>query len=145
LTDDSGERQGRRGIIREAFSMDRLWSSRAIPFRRLMPAWLVLTMSALLLTACYSPSQSGYLPPADTAITAPKAPPPAHQEEVPAAPPGPANYFVWDDGHWHWDGKDYVWIPGRYIERPYIGANWVPGRWDDSGNTQWTYTPGHWR
>ncbi|MGH6881269.1 hypothetical protein [Hypericibacter sp.] len=86
------------------------------------------------------------LPPVDTTITSPQAPPAPQAETEAALPQGPAGYFVWDPGHWHWTGADFVWIGGHYVERPYRGSTWVPGEWaQDKDKTVWIYTPGHWR
>ena len=52
-------------------------------------------------------------------------------------------YFIWEPGHWHWTGQEYLWIPGSYIERPYQSAVWVHGGWTENGLT-WTWMPGHW-
>ena len=84
-------------------------------------------------------------PPPFMTIVAPKQPPAPKAETVPPPPaPAPANYFVWDPGHWHWTGQDFVWIPGRYIETPYQSAVWVHGGWTYNGGLTWTWTPGHW-
>jgi hypothetical protein len=53
------------------------------------------------------------------------APPPLQQEAVPP-PPGAA--MVWTPGYWNWAGR-WVWVPGRYVARPYAHAVWVPGQW----------------
>ena len=44
-------------------------------------------------------------------------PPPAARIEVVPAPPPERERFVWVGGHWQWNGRDYVWEPGRYVER----------------------------
>src|SRR6516225_3989510 len=69
------------------------------------------------------------------------APPPLQQEAVPPPPPGPA--MVWTPGYWNWAGR-WVWVPGRYVARPYRHAVWVPGHWRPRGPT-WVWAPGHWR
>ena len=68
------------------------------------------------------------------------APPPARVEVVPAERPG----FIYERGHYTWDGHAYVWTEGRYIEarpghtyeQPLIerrGEHYVfrSGHWDD--------------
>ena len=67
------------------------------------------------------------MPPVDVTISAPREPPAWKQEPIPQPPKGPAGYFVWDFGHWHWDGENFIWIPGYYVERPYRGSSWVQG------------------
>lgn len=86
------------------------------------------------------------LPTPDTTITAPQEPPAPLGEVASPPPAGRIGHFVWDPGHWHWTGQDYVWMAGNYVERPYRGSTWVPGRWaDDDHDGIWIYTPGHWR
>ena len=71
------------------------------------------------------------------------APPPAVEEDYgpsPVAPPA-ANYWV--RGHYEWDGVQYVWVGGHYIERP-VGLYWEPGRWV-ARDGQWVWIGGHWR
>ncbi|MFB9968708.1 hypothetical protein ACFFMP_00930 [Pseudoroseomonas cervicalis] len=60
-----------------------------------------------------------------------------------AAAPAPERY-VWQPGHWQWEGRAYEWVAGRWILRPVHGAEWVHGRWV-WGNAGWTWLPGHWR
>jgi hypothetical protein len=71
---------------------------------------------------------------------APFAPPPP-QVESPPAPPSPL--AVWQPGHWRWSGGQYVWVPGRYVQRPTSSANWVPGYWQQGPNG-WIWTEGRW-
>ncbi len=55
--------------------------------------------------------------------------------------PPPRAGFVWDAGHWNWEGR-YVWVPGHWVEaRP--GARWVAGVWQPYRG-QYRYVPGHW-
>ena len=68
------------------------------------------------------------------------APPPLQQEVVPP-PPGAA--MVWTPGYWNWAGR-WVWVPGRYVARPYVHAVWVPGQWRPR-HSSWVWVPGHWR
>jgi hypothetical protein len=68
------------------------------------------------------------------------APPPLQAETV---PPPPAEGYVWQPGHWRWNGAQYVWFPGRYELRPATATAWVPAHWDARGG-QWVFVPGHW-
>jgi hypothetical protein len=74
------------------------------------------------------------------------APPPPMIREIPAPlPPGrPGDRLVWRHGHWHWDGREWAWQSGYWIERPRAGAEWVPGHWEARG-PNWAFIPGHWR
>lgn len=70
----------------------------------------------------------------------PPVPPPRY-EPVPRPPPGA---YVWQPGHWRWNGVQYVWAPGRYVaRRPHYGV-WVSGRWVFV-HGGWVWRPGHWR
>jgi hypothetical protein len=69
------------------------------------------------------------------------APPPLQQEAV---PPPPGAGMVWTQGYWNWGHRGWVWMPGRYVARPYPHAAWVPGHWRPRGPS-WVWVPGHWR
>jgi WXXGXW repeat (2 copies) len=69
------------------------------------------------------------------------SPPPAGQTGVPApaAAPSLTPSYVWEAGHWAWDGYRYVWQPGRYVESAGAAASLVPGQWDRQANgLTWT-------
>ena len=72
-----------------------------------------------------------------------RPPPPPRYESVPPPPRGAVELFVWQPGHWHWDGRDYDWKPGHYEKRPAKTAEWVAHAWVARGN-QWVFVPGHW-
>jgi WXXGXW repeat (2 copies) len=44
------------------------------------------------------------------------APPSDPLPEVRSLPPAPG--MVWVGGSWHWDGRDWAWIPGRWEAAP---------------------------
>jgi len=76
-------------------------------------------------------------------------PPPGYAPIPPlryeAVPPPRGERFLWQPGHWHWDGFRYVWIGGRYVERRPHYHRWVEGHWDWSrGAGRWVWRPGHW-
>jgi hypothetical protein len=87
-------------------------------------------------------SQVPAYPPAatTTVVVAPTAPP-ASQAETP--PPAPAPNYVWEPGHWSWNGMQYIWQPGKYIERPTVSATFVSGHWEQHPNG-WVWVQGHW-
>lgn len=62
---------------------------------------------ALMLGLCACVSGLGEAPP----IRPPAAPPETH-----LPPPGPGQ--VWVAGSWHWDDRDWAWIPGRWETAP---------------------------
>lgn len=72
-------------------------------------------------------------------VYAPAAPPP----EVEAPPPPPASVDVWTPGHWAWNGANWDWVPGQYVQRPAPQAAWVPGHWEAS-NGGYVWVSGHW-
>ncbi len=66
-------------------------------------------------------------------------PPPVARVEAPGPPPAPG--YVWVPGYWDWNGRNYVWINGRYSairpDRIFIAGHWttVEGGWE--------WIPGH--
>jgi hypothetical protein len=68
-------------------------------------------------------------------------PPPAAQNEFP--PPAPSPSYVWEPGHWSWNGVQFTWLPGRYVERPAVSASFVPGHWEHNA-TGWVWVEGRW-
>jgi hypothetical protein len=83
-----------------------------------------------------APSSSGTM----TSVLAPYAPPTARAEYP---PPAPSPLAMWQPGYWSWNGSQYVWTPGQYVERPTPTANWMPGYWQQ-GSGGWTWVGGHW-
>jgi len=80
--------------------------------------------------------------PAPYAVVSAPTPPPVPQTDVFVAAPGP-NY-AWTAGYWNWNGAAWVWLPGRWVIRPWHGAVWVGGFWDyHHGRGHWI--AGHWR
>jgi WXXGXW repeat (2 copies) len=73
-----------------------------------------------------------------------EGPPPALQEEVVVAAPGPE--FVWIGGYWDWDVhvRSYVWRSGRWERPPHRGAVWVAPRYERRANRHY-YHRGYWR
>jgi hypothetical protein len=72
------------------------------------------------------------------------APPPALKAEiVPVLPPERAALEYWQPGHWRWNGREYVWVEGRYVVRPRPQAVWVAPHWDRR-RSGWVFVEGHW-
>ncbi len=72
----------------------------------------------------------------------PAGPPPIQYEAV---PPPPGERYVWEPGHWHWNGVQYVWFRGHYVIRQAGWGHYVPGHWvwrPDLGRHVWV--PAHW-
>jgi hypothetical protein len=51
---------------------------------------------------------------------------------------------VWQPGHWQWNGYDYAWMEGRWLQRRPARAQWQPGQWVDVGG-RWEWQPPGWR
>lgn len=107
--------------------------------RRIVIGGAVLPFAGLL-GACTSPPAEKL---AVNEVIAPRAPPPPMYESIPPIPPGRGDMLTWMPGYWRWDGSNYIWIPGAYIDRPRREAYWVPARWEQRG-TSWVYIEGHW-
>ena len=82
------------------------------------------------------------LPPQETLPS--QAPSTAPVEEDYGPPPvAPPEREYWVRGHYEWNGVQYVWVGGHYIERQ-AGLYWEPGRWVPRDG-QWVWIGGHWR
>jgi hypothetical protein len=69
------------------------------------------------------------------------APPPVLVEH---RGPRPGPNYVCIKGYHRWDGRAYVWVPGRYEVLPRPHAVWVDGRWRSTPQG-WIWVEGHWR
>ena len=116
---------------------------------RWVPAAVLLSLAAIGTAAAQPPPWAGppgAYPPGYTPGRPPPPPgyapvPPPRNEFVPP-PPGPR--MIWEPGHWHWNGYQYIWIGGRYIPaRPHYGQD-VPGHWV-MRNGGWVWVPAHWQ
>jgi hypothetical protein len=72
------------------------------------------------------------------------APPPAEIVEVQPPPPDRRPIWHWQRGHWRWDGRQYAWHPGHWVERPPRMVEWVAPHWEHHPNG-WFLVEGHWR
>ena len=68
-------------------------------------------------------------------------PPRAIVERRPVRP-GPR--YVWIAGFHRWDGRAYVWEPGRWELPPRERAVWVAPRWEHR-HEGYAFREGHWR
>jgi hypothetical protein len=55
----------------------------------------------------------------------------------------PERNAVWIRGFWHWEGDNWVWIPGRWAVPEGRHAHWVAPRYRREYGG-WRYEPGHW-
>jgi WXXGXW repeat (2 copies) len=67
--------------------------------------------------------------------------PPAVRVERMIARPGPSH--VWARGYWDWDGRSWMWVPGRWAVAPVARATWVPAQYVRVSNG-FRYVPAHW-
>ena len=89
---------------------------------------------ALALVAGLSACATPVVPP-------PAVPPP--QAEVQPLPPISAQELLWRPGHWEWDGRGYVWIPGEYVPRGNLSGAYQPSYWRQEGGG-WVWQPWRW-
>jgi hypothetical protein len=68
--------------------------------------------------------------------------PPAVRVEARVVSPGPG--YVYTTGYWQWTGNRYVWVSGRWINRPRPAAVGVEGHWMRRPHG-WVWIGGHWR
>ena len=97
--------------------------------------------AAPLLSGCVVEQRP---PAAAVEVIAPRQPPAPRVEVIPPAP-RPLDIVEWRPGRWHWDGREFVWVPGEWVEKPRREAHWVPGHWNERPNGTWVWVQGHWR
>lgn len=124
-------------------------SGGTLPRSHHVPALIAAMIAAGALAGCVvdhpapQPTEHVVVTPAPTTthVVVARPAPPAPRVEV--QPPAPDAQAVWDPGHWNWDGTQYVWVSGHYIERPNVAMHWEPGHWL-SENGSWVWMDGHW-
>src|ERR1035437_9290275 len=45
----------------------------------------------------------------------------------------PYDGYLWTPGYWAYNGYDYYWVPGEWVEPPEYGYLWTPCYWGYSG------------
>ncbi|SRR5579883_821951 len=68
--------------------------------------------------------------------------PPAPVFEHRLVRPGPG--YVWIGGYHRWDGRAYVWVPGRWELPPRPHAVWIAPRWEHRHDGYY-FREGRWR
>jgi hypothetical protein len=106
-------------------------------------ASLALIMLALAGCVVEPPPQRPGPPP--QALVRVQAPPPAEVVEVQPPPPGPAEIWVWQRGHWRWNGAQYIWARGHWAERPAYAHEWVAPHWEPHPQGGYIFIEGAWR
>ncbi len=95
-----------------------------------------------LLAASLAAMPLGVAMPLGAAFAQP-AYPPLPPPRVERVPPPPGGAYIWEPGHWQWDGVRYAWEPGHYIARRAEYRRWEPGHWAARGGA-WVWVPPHW-
>jgi hypothetical protein len=70
-------------------------------------------------------------------------PPPQVEAGPPPVIPGPPERWVFEPGHWHWNGVQYVWVPRHWVIRKVGWVHWHAGHWSDHGGV-WHWVPAEW-
>lgn len=95
------------------------------------PRIAAAALGFIALSACSTPpaevSAAVSARPSSEIIAAPQPPPPTRVE---LPPPAPSPQALWRFGHWSWNGRQFVWNPGQYVEPPSPTASWIPGYWE---------------
>ncbi len=86
---------------------------------------------ALVLQGCVAPQLPTH-PPV----------PPVLAETVPAPPPSRIA-LIWRPGHYDWDGAQYAWRAGEWVDRAGHGTLWQDGYWTQSGGRA-AWVQAHW-
>lgn len=93
---------------------------------------VVVLVLALVVTGC-----SGAAPrPAH--VTTSREPPPPPAATLDHGPP-PYAGAAWVEGHWEWDGLQYVWVDGYWIDLPTGSVRQATWSYGDDG---WSFEPG---
>lgn len=78
--------------------------------------------------------------PSGEALTTTQAPPAPQMEEP---PPAPAQNLTWTPGYWYWEGDNWEWVAGMWVEPPRPGLVYVSPRWVPRGPS-WYFSWGGW-
>jgi hypothetical protein len=111
---------------------------------------VIAALALLSLTGCeavgYIPSEQA--PEQSTSSSpefielSPTQPPALQQEEVPVIT-DPYKY-IWRPGHWHYESRNFNWIPGELMVRPDPTAVWAPDHWEHR-TYGWVFVHGYWQ
>src|SRR5208337_187903 len=55
----------------------------------------------------------------------------------------PGDGYIWTPGYWAWDGNNYYWVDGTWVESPEVGFLWTPGYWGWGCNA-FLFHEGYW-
>jgi hypothetical protein len=143
MTDDAWARYSSRAHI--IIMIDSSCCEEAY-LRHLHPKDIAMKLRASLLAVATVLALSGpvavWAPPAQAQMSGEivigNAPPPPRVEVVPGPRPG----WVWDPGHWVWNGRAHVWAAGHWIHER-RGWRRIPAQWEQTPRG-WHFVPAHW-
>jgi hypothetical protein len=103
----------------------------------------VIAAASLAMTGCYARGRvraTAHVPASGVVVY---SAPPQRRVVVHAPPPAPYHGAVWVEGHWQWNGAQYIWLDGHYMQ-PRAGYVYVQPRWERRGSG-YIYVQGDWR
>jgi hypothetical protein len=111
--------------------------------------WVSAGVAGLALLGC---AHSHRPPPSEPVYVAQPQPQPEYVivREAPPAfiverrPSPPSGEYIWIDGFWHWNDRQYVWQAGYWARPPHEHFIWVAPRYERH-EQGYRYTPGQWR
>src|SRR5258708_8764324 len=110
--------------------------SRRYSFLRAMAGGLLVANVLVATPALAAPP-----PPQVRAYIQIGPPRPVYERRLVAPGPG----YVWIVGYHRWDGRAYVWVPGRWELAPRPQARWVAPQWRHDRGRGWYFIDGRWR
>ena len=97
-----------------------------------------MNVKKTLLALLFASAFGAISVPAQAQIIVHVAPPPERYEVV----PGPRRGYVWEAGHWEWNGRRHIWVAGHW-ERVRVGYRHVGPRWVERDG-RWEYHARRW-
>lgn len=83
-------------------------------------------------------------PPQQTVVAEPAPPPPPPPQPDPPPPPAPGADYQWIAGYQRWNGHGYQWERGHYEHRPHPGAQYQSAHWEQQGRNH-VWVDGRWQ
>jgi hypothetical protein len=108
----------------------------ALPTAELVAQSEGATKSNVVTTSTGHPEKQS----AAVAVHTSKPKPAPKSEKIPKATSASSS---WVPGDYYWDGNDWNWAGGFWLDQPWSGAMWIPGHWSDRF-WGWTWVPGYW-
>lgn len=95
-----------------------------------------MNLKKTLLGAIVASSLGAVVLPAQAEIVLNFAPPASRYENVPP----PRRGYVWESGHWQWNGRRHEWVAGHW-ERARRGYAYHGPRWEERDGRWYYYGP----